>query len=188
MSTVPAWFPLFWAGLLLVSILVLAALAHLLGLRKLGMEKRCTGMTAGRVIRYSAVARNGVSLPVVEYRVDGVAHRVVGPRFTSVRTVTTSALGGPLISEVESNLVPGRPIPKELHLRIRTHSNASVAPSPLEALYPVGAPARVFFNPDRPKEAFVERWAGNEKLVLRVALPSIALLLALLALILVLLF
>lgn len=187
MNAGPDWLPLFWAGFLLAWILVLAVLVYLLGLRRLGMEKRCTGMTTGRVIRYCALGRNGISLPVVEYRVDGVSYRVVGPRFTSVRTVTTSAPGGPLVSEVESNLVPGRPLPRDLRLRVRKRFNASITPSPLIPLYPVGAPARVFFNPDRPKEAFVERWAGGESLVLWIILPALALLILGLILVLVLL-
>lgn len=184
MNAVPTWFLVFWVVFLTIWIIALSLLAYFLGFRKLGIVKRCTCLTEGRVISYSMIRYNGISLPVVEYVIDGVAYRVVGPKFKATATSSWSTPTGPVITEVRSNLIPGQPLPKVLRLNTRGNSLASAMHSPLAEFYPVGGSARVFFNPDRPKESFVERWAGAEKVMLWVTIPSLFLILAVLAFIL----
>lgn len=187
MNTAPTGFLIAWAIILLVAIIALSLLTYVMGLRTLGIERRCTGLTEGRVISYSFISYNDIHLPVVEYTVNGVAYRVVGPKFKATVSSSWRTPTGRVITEVRSNLIPGQPLPKVLRLNTRGNSLASAMHSPLAEFYPVGGSARVFFNPNRPKESFVERWPGTEKLLLWVMIPTIVVLVAALSFILALL-
>lgn len=184
MSAHPVLIASFEAALVLVLV-ILSLIGYFAGVRPLGRERRCTGLARGRVVRYAFVRRAGIPLPVVEYEVGGEARRIIGPTFSSVVSTTTSAPFASTIALIETNLKPGRLLPRRLRIRVRENSMLSIAPSPLAELDPVGAQARVFYNPERPQEAFVERHARAERLVLGVigaSMTGIVVLLILLAL------
>ena len=128
--------------------------------RKLGIEKRCRMRTTGRVIRYSAIKQGGVNIPLVEYVVESRTYKIAGPRFRSVVTTTIASPHQPVTARYETNLTTREELPKSLRIKKYKNIIASVGVPPLDQLYPVGSPAEVYYNPDRPKEAFVQRFEG----------------------------
>ncbi len=128
--------------------------------RKLGREKRCHMRTTGRVIRYSAVRQGGVHIPLAEYAAEGRTYKVAGPKFRSIVTTSVVSPRQPVAVRYETNLTTREELPKSLRIKEYRNSIASAAVSPLAQLYPVGSLVDVYYNPRRPKEAFVQRFEG----------------------------
>ena len=68
-----------------------------------------------------------------------------------------------------------------LVVRIRKNSFANIQKSPLFQLYPVGSEADIFYNPEKPKEAFVQRYEGVSRW-LGILLAGVAVLLTIIGL------
>lgn len=109
------------------------------------------------MIGYSVAHYSGISLPVLEYTVDGSSPRVVGPRFHSTVIVSTSNFFSQVESEISSNLTSREGLPEVLRLRIKRNVIASIQKSPLAELYPIGTEVNVRYNPKKPKMAYVQR-------------------------------
>lgn len=61
-------------------------------------------------------------------------------------------------AEIETNLTTRENLPLQLKVQIRWNSFVSIENSPLFQLYPVGSEADIYYNPAKPKEAFVQRY------------------------------
>lgn len=123
----------------------------------------CSVKTTGTVVRYSAVRYSDISLPVVEYTANGRIYTVVGPKFSATVTKSISAHFHLVKSDITSNLTTREDLPSVLKLNLRQNSLAGLTKSPLLELYPLGSQADVFYNPRKPKMAYVQRFARPQK-------------------------
>ena len=120
-------------------------------------DKKCTEKTEGKIIRYSNVLYNDVSLPVVEYTVDGNQYKVVGPRFLSSVSKTVATPLNSVVSEVKLEDFDNGEIPQVLRYQVRRNSFISVTKSPLMERFPIGGKVTVYYDPNKPKLSYVER-------------------------------
>ena len=120
-------------------------------------SKRCTERTEGVIIRYSYALYNGISLPVVEYTVDGNQYKVVGPKFRSAILNTISTPFGSIVSDVKMDNFEDGEIPQVLRYKIYRNSFISLTKSPLEEYFPVGSKVAVYYDTKKPKYSYVER-------------------------------
>lgn len=120
-------------------------------------DKKCTEKTEGKIIRYSNVLYNGISLPVVEYTVAGNQYKVVGPRFLSSLSKTVATPLNSVVSEVKLEDFDNGEIPQVLRYQVRRNSFISVTKSPLMERFPIGGKVTVYYDPNKPKLSYVER-------------------------------
>ena len=120
-------------------------------------SKRCTERTEGVIIRYSYSLYNGISLPVVEYTVDGNQYKVVGPKFRSAILNTISTPFGSIVSDVKMDNFEDGEIPQVLRYKIYRNSFISLTKSPLMERFPIGEKVTVYYDPKKPKHSYVER-------------------------------
>ena len=120
-------------------------------------DKKCTEKTEGKIIRYSNVLYNGISLPVVEYTVAGNQYKVVGPRFLSSVSKTVATPLNSVVSEVKLEDFDNGEIPQVLRYQVRRNSFISVTKSPLMERFPIGGKVTVYYDPNKPKLSYVER-------------------------------
>ena len=119
--------------------------------------KRCTEKTEGVIIRYSYALYNGISLPVVEYTVDGNQYKVVGPKFRSAISNTISTPLGSIVSDVKMDNFEDGEIPQVLGYKIYRNSFISLTKSPLMERFPIGGKIAVYYDPKKPKYSYVAR-------------------------------
>lgn len=119
--------------------------------------KRCTEKTEGVIIRYSYTLYNGISLPVVEYTVNGKQYKVLGPKFLYAISNTISSPVGSIVSDVKMDNFEDGEIPQVLRYKIYRNSFISLTKSPLEEYFPVGSRVAVYYDPKKPKHSYVER-------------------------------
>ena len=119
--------------------------------------KRCTERTEGVIIRYSYALYNGISLPVVEYTIDGNQYKVVGPKFLSAISNTISTPLGSIVSDVKMDNFEDGEIPQVLRYKIYRNSFISLTKSPLMERFPIGGKVTVYYDPKKPKHSYVER-------------------------------
>ena len=119
--------------------------------------KRCTEKTEGVIIRYSYALYNGISLPVVEYIVNGKQYKVLGPKFLYAISNTISSPVGSIVSDVKMDNFEDGEIPQVLRYKIYRNSFISLTKSPLEEYFPVGSRVAVYYDPKKPKHSYVER-------------------------------
>lgn len=63
-------------------------------------------------------------------------------------------------TEIETNLTTRENLPRSLKVKMRRNSFMNVETSPLMQLYPIDSAVDVYYNPQKPKEAFVQRDEG----------------------------
>lgn len=119
--------------------------------------KRCTEKTEGVIVRYSYALYNGISLPVVEYTVNGNQYKVVGPKFQRAISNTVSTPLGSIVSDVKMDNFEDGEIPQVLRYKIYRNSFISITKSPLEEYFPVGSKVAVYYDPKKPKYSYVAR-------------------------------
>ena len=105
-----------------------------------------------------AVRYNDISLPVVEYTANGRTYTVVGPKFSATVTESFSSPFHRAKTDITSNLTTREDLPSVLKLNLRQNSLAGLTESPLLELYPIGSEVDVFYNPRKPKMAYVQRF------------------------------
>ena len=120
-------------------------------------SKRCTERTEGVIIRYSYALYNGISLPVVEYTVDGNQYKVLGPKFLYAISNTISTPFGSIVSDVKMDNFEDGEIPQVLRYKIYRNSFISLTKSPLMERFPIGEKVTVYYDPKKPKHSYVER-------------------------------
>lgn len=157
---------LFWGFYMLAFAIACLLVTYLIGYRSMTMIKRCDKKTKGRVVRYSMIRYNYVSLPVVEYEVDGRIYKVVGPKFKAGIRKTSTSPFNKVVSEVEYNIKSKEDLPYIAVLNVERNSfaNAITNKSPMVDLYPVGSTVDVYYSSKRPKTAYVQRYVGYPKI------------------------
>ena len=119
--------------------------------------KRCTEKTEGVIIRYSYALYNGISIPVVEYTVNGKQYKVLGPKFLYAISNTISSPVGSIVSDVKMDNIEDGEIPQVLRYKIYRNSFISLTKSPLMERFPIGGKVTVYYDPKKPKYSYVER-------------------------------
>lgn len=152
---------IFWGIYLLIFDIAMFLIAYLLGWKSMHKKERCNKKTEGTVIRYSYVRYNGVSLPVVEYFVDGNNYKVVGPKFKAGVKKTFSAPWNSLIAKQETNLNTREDLPDVLKINSTENSFVNIRITPLKDLYPIGSKVDVYYDERNPKVSYVQRYAGT---------------------------
>lgn len=152
---------IFWGLYVLIFAAACLIVTYAIGYRSMTKGKKCSMRTNGTVIRYSAMQYNGFSLPVVQYNADGKDYTVVGPHFKAGVTKTASMPWNPVVAEQESNIREDEPLPDVLKVTRKSNSFVNVTYSPLMERYPVGASVDVYYDPNKPKRAYVERYVGT---------------------------
>lgn len=151
---------LFWGLFTLLFSSACWICAYVFGFGKFKKEERCSMRTVGKVIRYSAINYSGIHIPLVEYIVNGKKYKVADPKFLSGSVTTVSTPFENINAQFETNLSTRDNLPKKLKVRIHTNSSISLYTSPLNEFYPVDSSVDVYYNPKKPKEAFVQRFEG----------------------------
>lgn len=151
---------LFWGLYCLAFAVPCWICAYVFGLRKSRLPARCIRHTTGKIVRYSSIQYSGVRIPLVEYQAGGRTYRVAGPKFLSVTVKRITTPFEDPQERMETNLTTREALPVKLRIKIRSNSLIRLRQSPLTRLYPVGGTADVYYNPDRPREAFVQRHEG----------------------------
>lgn len=119
--------------------------------------KRCTEKTEGVIVRYSYALYNGISLPVVEYTVNGNQYKVVGPKFQRAISNTVSTPLGSIVSDVKMDNFEDGEIAQVLRYKIYRNSFISLTKSPLMERFPIGGKVTIYYDPKKPKYSYVER-------------------------------
>ena len=156
---------MFWSLFIGAFALVCWVVFYYFGQRKRNKRERCVSHTVGTVIRYSSINYGGINLPLVSYQVNGKDYRIIGPKFRSSWVRTISVPTGNVETMIETNLTTREELPDVLKATSKQNSFISVYRSPLESLYPVGSNVDVYYNPGKPKEAFVQRYEGHSKVL-----------------------
>ncbi len=149
----------------IVYSIILFLIYYFLYYKKRNYVKECLIKTNGKIINYSKVLYNNISLPIVEYLVNGEKFTVVGPKFTA----STFKYSTKYNEEIYiSNLTDRENLPKVLKVVINPNlyveNSISSHKSPLSKLYPINSEAPVYYNPNNPKMAYVQRYINPSKL------------------------
>ena len=118
---------------------------------------KCTAHTEGTVIRFYSGDSFGISLPVVEYFVAGKRYKVVGPKFKGIKFKEIPDPFNKHAASEESNLTTRENLPDVLKVTYYDHKLMNKHKDPIFELYPIGSLAPVYYNPDKPKMAYVQR-------------------------------
>ena len=144
--------------LLTIGALVILLIAYKIYYKYLIQEKRCTNKTKGNVKRYTLASRGrGVFLPVVTYVVEGKQYKVVGPEYKGyiLKNVST-----PMVTENEVDFAEDDK--QRLIVNYKTNSMFSVFKNPMSTLYPKGTEVDVYYDPKKPKLAYVLRYCNRK--------------------------
>lgn len=149
------------AGLVVFLTLAAPGLAFMLaGILILTLENRkksrCTAMTTGTVVRYSFV--NGTPSPVASYTVGGVSYEKKR-RFRGVVEVRTGISPKDLTGENQSCYISENDV---VHIRGGAALNLRAM---AERLYPLGSSIPVWYDPEKPQRAYVEKIPSKGSIV-----------------------
>ncbi|MGX7395453.1 DUF3592 domain-containing protein [Carnobacterium mobile] len=134
-------------GLLAAVTVLFLTLGMWLYLKNQRIKNNSVDHVLGKVVGYSA---NQSRAPIVEYEVNGRKYKST-LRYSAV--ITTSSTFNPVKSEIKGDLLATK-------LRIRNNSVMSVN-TIMQESFPIGSRMNVYYNPDKPKESFVERFAPS---------------------------
>lgn len=141
----------------IVTFFIFPVLIYVFYFRSKRKKEVCTAVVTGEVKRYSFISYNGMSLPVVGYWVDNVYYTEVGPRFQSVRYQMISTPWNSIHTEQEHTALDRDHLPEKLTVYRKQNSFISFTANPLQDLFPVGSLVDVYYNPKKPKQAYVHR-------------------------------
>lgn len=132
---------LFWLilGILTLVFLILLLIFYTLYLREMKVKTKSTAQVMGEVVAFDSKNQLLVSLPVVEYQVEGERYQKT---FTYAYFKETSSKS------------------KQTEVFDRTYTCGAGNNLNLRMIFPIGSPMTVFYHPDKPQIAFVERYTG----------------------------
>ena len=120
-------------------------------------KKNFTEQAHGTVERMSNIYSADIRVPLVRYDVNGTEYKIAGPRFAG-RTIMIKEIGGEQ-AQGSSNITQEGELPLVVHAK----GDLSAAQKAMEERYPAGSTVTVFYDPNNPKKAFVERDAPISK-------------------------
>ncbi|XTB39337.1 DUF3592 domain-containing protein [Streptococcus sanguinis] len=111
--------------------------------REMNIQKKCTSKIEGIVVDYDSCNEMAIPLPIVEYLVNGETYR---KKFEYAYYIETSR------KKEQKDVFDRKYIlsaGKNLQLR---------------EIFPKGSAMTVYYNPEKPEKAFVERYAGLDRI------------------------
>ena len=132
---------MFWLilGILILVFLILLLIFYAFYRREMKIKTDSTAKVMGEVVAFDSKNQLLISLPVVEYQVEGERYQntfiYAYFRETSSKSRQTNVFGRTYVLGAGKNL----------NLRM---------------IFPIGSPMTVFYNPVDPQIGFVERYAG----------------------------
>lgn len=131
----------FWLSLGILSLvfLVMLLIFYTLYRREIKVKTESTAKVLGEVVAFDSQNQLLISLPVVEYQVEGERYQKT---FTYTYFRETSSNSG------QANVFD------------RTYVLGAGKNLDLRMIFPIGSPMTVFYNPSKPQIGFVERYAG----------------------------
>lgn len=111
--------------------------------REKNIQKKCTSKISGLVVDYDSCNEMAIPLPIVEYLVNGETYR---KKFEYAYYIETSK------KKEQKDVFDRKYIlsdGKNLQLR---------------EIFPKGSAMMVYYNPEKPEKAFVERYVGLDKI------------------------
>ena len=132
---------IFWLSLGILSLvfLIMLLIFYTLYRREIKVKTESTAKGMGEVVAFDSKNQFLVSLPVVEYQVDGEIYQKT---FSYAYFIETSSKS------------------KQTDVFDRTYICGAGNNLNLRMIFPIGSPMTVFYNPDDPQIGFVERYAG----------------------------
>lgn len=140
-------------------------------------KKNCTAIAEGIVVKYSF--SNNTPAPIVEYEVEGIKYRKKR-YFRGVVRKTKQLSFKDLDQQNNSVYIDEKDV---IHINSGVIMNLRKA---AERMYPMGSALTVFYNPKKPKQAYVEKipskssllgiiyvWAGLGNIVLSIIISML---------------
>lgn len=149
---------------LYVFLFICAAVMILLGCRfgwkYMVQKKRCTEKAEGIVVGYTKRTRGGegsrLRLPIVEYTVEQKQYRIVGPEYRAYITKTSRRRAKKGAKQDFTTDVYRQTFRES----IETSGFLDVVSNPMEELFPQGTQVPVFYDPEKPRLAYVLRYCN----------------------------
>ncbi len=151
---------LFWSFAPIGLGFLIAALSVWLSVR--AKRDNCISKTTGRVVGYSVAehGESGVHLPVVEYEADNRKFRRKGP----IYSFTTVNVSSPFIKENTCEYTTDI-YAQNFKVKTRTNGFISVIRNPMTELFPLGSEVEVYYDPRKPKRAYILRLYENKAVI-----------------------
>ena len=132
---------LFWLilGMMTLVFLIILLIFYTFYRREMKMKTESTAKVMGEVVAFDSKNQLLISLPVVEYQVGGESYQKI---FSYAYFIETSSKS------------------KQTDVFDRKYILGSGNNLNLRMIFPIGSPMTVFYHPDKPQIAFVERYAG----------------------------
>ena len=132
---------LFWLilGILTLVFLIILLIFYTFYHREMKIKTESTAKVMREVVAFDSKNQFLISLPVVEYQVDGEIYQKT---FSYAYFIETSSKS------------------KQTDVFDRTYICGAGKNLNLRMIFPIGSPMTVFYNPDDPQIGFVERYAG----------------------------
>ena len=131
----------FWLslGILTLVFLIMLLIFYTLYRREIKVKTESTAKVMGEVVAFDSKNQLLISLPVVEYQVEGERYQ---KNFTYAYFRETSSKS------------------RQTNVFDRTYVLGTGKNLDLRMIFPIGSPMTVFYNPVDPQISFVERYAG----------------------------
>lgn len=131
----------FWLslGILTLVFLIMLLIFYTLYRREIKVKTESTAKVLGEVVAFDSKNQLLISLPVVEYQVEGERYQKT---FTYAYFRETSSKS------------------RQANVFDRTYVLGAGKNLDLRMIFPIGSPMTVFYNPNEPQIGFVERYAG----------------------------
>ena len=132
---------IFWLslGILTLIFLIMLLIFYTLYRREIKVKTESTAKVLGEVVAFDSKNQLLISLPVVEYQVEGERYQ---KNFTYAYFRETSSKS------------------RQTNVFDRTYVLGAGKNLDLRMIFPIGSPMTVFYNPVDPQLGFVERYAG----------------------------
>ncbi|MBR3446944.1 MAG: DUF3592 domain-containing protein [Oscillospiraceae bacterium] len=129
-----------------------------------------TAETTGTVEKISGFTSCDIRVPMVRYSVGEMEYTAYGPNFSGSKYISAE-VGSIQLAGYSCNITPDG----ELPLIVEIRGSKAAAQEAMNARYPEGKTVPVFYDPDSPKDAFVERDAPIPRTVgiMLVTIPSV---------------
>ncbi|MDO5018612.1 MAG: DUF3592 domain-containing protein [Lagierella massiliensis] len=144
-------------------VIVLTVLSYFLGYKPMKKEERCNKKTIGIVKGLSNYWYGDIRILSIEYYVDGISYKVVGPKFKYYFTKNLSGFFNSGTTNFSTNLNSKDNLPENLIINSSNNSFVKVTKSPLLKLFPIGSKVDVYYNPKNPKDAYAIRYVKPPK-------------------------
>lgn len=154
---------LFWGLYILVFSIATITTWYFLYFKRKNKENRCNEKVIGKVTKYSNIRYNDIRLPVVEYSINNQKYKAVGPHFRGIIKTSIKLMTHKIGDTYKSNLTTREDLPEVLKLHVGQNGIMNYGISPLLDLYPIGSDVEIYYNPNNPKDSYVQRFIKPSK-------------------------